>query len=86
EHGFDNVSTDRLGAAVGIAGPSLYKNFPTKADRLAAALLHSPLLLSPLLPSFLPFPPSPAPPLRQGLDAYRKFARRHHHYLGAMVS
>ncbi|PYC87951.1 TetR family transcriptional regulator [Streptomyces tateyamensis] len=86
EHGFDNVSTDRLGAAVGIAGPSLYKHFPTKADLLAAALVRCRERLWHEVAEVLAVPGEPAAALRQGLDAYLEFARRHHHYLGAMVS
>lgn len=39
--GFDNVSTDQLGAAVGISGPSVYRHFESKAQLLAASLVRS---------------------------------------------
>ncbi|MFE9427147.1 TetR/AcrR family transcriptional regulator [Kitasatospora sp. NPDC006697] len=86
EHGFDNVSTGRIGAAVGIAGPSLYKHFPTKADLLAAALVRCRERLWHEVAGTLAGPGSPAAALDRGLAAYLDFARRHHHYLGAMVS
>ncbi len=35
--GYAAVSLDDIGASVGIAGPSIYHHFPTKADLLAAA-------------------------------------------------
>ncbi|MER7750740.1 TetR/AcrR family transcriptional regulator [Kitasatospora sp. NPDC097643] len=41
ERGFDNVSTDQLGAAVGISGPSVYRHFDSKAQLLAASLVRS---------------------------------------------
>lgn len=39
DRGFADVSMDDIGAAVGIAGPSLYNHFPRKTDILAAALI-----------------------------------------------
>ncbi|TQF04694.1 TetR/AcrR family transcriptional regulator [Kitasatospora acidiphila] len=86
ERGFDNVSTDRIGAAVGIAGPSLYKHFPTKVDLLAAALVRCRERLWHEVAGTLTGPGEPTAMLVNGLAAYVDFARRHHHYLGAMVS
>ncbi|MEU7812239.1 TetR family transcriptional regulator [Pseudonocardia sp. NPDC049154] len=37
ERSYDAVSLDDIGAVVGIAGPSIYHHFPTKADILVAA-------------------------------------------------
>lgn len=86
ERGFDNVSTDQLGAAVGIAGPSLYKHFPTKAELLAAALVRCRDRLWHEVGTALADATDPAQALDRGLTAYIDFALRHHHYLGAMVS
>ncbi|MDH6111276.1 AcrR family transcriptional regulator [Kitasatospora sp. MAP12-15] len=89
ERGFDNVSIDRLGAAVGIAGPSVYRHFPTKAELLAASLVRCRERLWHEVEAALRSAADPADPaeaLARGLDAYVDFARRHHHYLGAMVS
>lgn len=38
ERGYPAVSMDDIGEAVGIAGPSVYRHFPSKADLLAAGL------------------------------------------------
>ncbi|GAB2732231.1 TetR/AcrR family transcriptional regulator [Kitasatospora kifunensis] len=86
EHGFDNVSTDRLGAAVGIAGPSLYKHFPAKGDLLAAALVRCRERLGQEVVAVLLAAGEQEERLELGLRAYVAFARRHRHYLGAMVS
>jgi AcrR family transcriptional regulator len=86
ERGFDNVTTDRLGAAVGIAGPSVYKHFPTKAELLAAALVRSRERLWHEVTEAVAGAAGPAEALDRALGAYLDFARRHHHYLGAMVS
>ncbi|MEU8900129.1 TetR/AcrR family transcriptional regulator [Nocardia sp. NPDC048505] len=40
QHGFTGVSVEDIGAAVGIAGPSVYNHFDGKADILAAAILR----------------------------------------------
>ncbi|MGF1429307.1 TetR/AcrR family transcriptional regulator [Kitasatospora sp. LaBMicrA B282] len=85
ERGFDNVSTDRLGAAVGIAGPSLYKHFPAKTDLLAAALVRCRERLWHRVAPELLAAGDPAERLAAALAAYVDFACRHHHYLGAMV-
>ncbi|MBF6496330.1 TetR/AcrR family transcriptional regulator [Nocardia cyriacigeorgica] len=37
-HGFAGVGNDDIGAAVGIAGPSIYNHFDSKADILATAM------------------------------------------------
>lgn len=39
ERGYHGVSTDELGAAVGISGPGLYKHFPTKEALLGELLV-----------------------------------------------
>ncbi|MEY9944327.1 TetR/AcrR family transcriptional regulator [Kitasatospora sp. GAS1066B] len=86
ERGFDNVSTDRLGAAVGIAGPSLYKHFPAKTDLLAAALVRCRERLWHEVAPVLAAAGEPAESLDHGLRAYLTFADRHRHYLGVMLS
>ncbi|MEV4615040.1 helix-turn-helix domain-containing protein [Kitasatospora sp. NPDC049258] len=86
--GFDNVSTEQLGAAVGIAGPSVYKHFATKAELLAAALVRSRERLWHEVGGALALAQAPGPgaALAAGLAAYLDFARRNGHYLGAMLS
>ncbi|MEU2625480.1 helix-turn-helix domain-containing protein [Kitasatospora sp. NPDC007106] len=86
ERGFDNVSTDRIGAAVGIAGPSVYKHFATKAELLAAALVRSRERLWHEVEGAIADSTGPAAALDAGLRSYLDFARRHSHYLGAMLS
>jgi len=91
ERGFDNVSTDQLGAAVGIAGPSVYKHFDTKAELLAAALVRSRERLWHEVEGAIAggggrSNGGAAEALAAGLRAYVDFALRHRHYLGAMLS
>ncbi|GAA1147509.1 TetR/AcrR family transcriptional regulator [Kitasatospora gansuensis] len=86
QRGFDNVSTDQLGAAVGIAGPSVYKHFDTKAELLAATLVRSRERLWHEISAALAGAATPAAALDSGLRAYLDFARRHVDYLGVTVS
>jgi AcrR family transcriptional regulator len=39
-NGFAGVSTEDIGASVGISGPSVYNHFPAKSDILAAAMFR----------------------------------------------
>ncbi|MFB7666814.1 TetR/AcrR family transcriptional regulator [Kitasatospora sp. NPDC056138] len=86
ERGFDNVSTDQLGAAVGISGPSVYKHFDTKADLLAATLVRSRERLWHEVEGAIAAGGAPGEALAAGLRAYVDFALRHRHYLGVMLS
>ncbi|MFE2721266.1 TetR/AcrR family transcriptional regulator [Kitasatospora sp. NPDC059327] len=84
--GFDNVSTDQLGAAVGIAGPSVYRHFDSKAQLLAASLVRSRERLWHEVEGAIAVAAGPGPALEAALAAYVDFARRNGDYLGAMVS
>ncbi|WP_371480816.1 TetR/AcrR family transcriptional regulator [Kitasatospora sp. NBC_00315] len=94
ERGFDNVSTGELGAAVGIAGPSVYRHFDTKAALLAASLVRCRERLWHEVEAAITGAAAggaapdgdPAGALAAGLRAYIGFARRNRHYLGAMLS
>ncbi|GAA2232152.1 MULTISPECIES: TetR/AcrR family transcriptional regulator [Kitasatospora] len=85
ERGFDNVSTDQLGAAVGISGPSVYKHFDTKAELLAATLVRSRERLWHEVESAIAGGGTPGGALAAGLSAYVDFALRHRHHLGVML-
>nr|WP_255519083.1 helix-turn-helix domain-containing protein [Kitasatospora sp. SID7827] len=79
--GFDNVSMEQLGAAVGIAGPSVYKHFGTKAALLAAVLERGrERLRAEVLPVLAAGEAAPA------VAAFADFAWRERDYLGAMLS
>lgn len=86
ERGFDNVSTDQLGAAVGISGPSVYRHFDSKAQLLAASLARSRERLWHEVEGAISAAAGPEEALAAGLAAYVGFARRNGDYLGAMLS
>ncbi|MEV7598011.1 TetR/AcrR family transcriptional regulator [Kitasatospora sp. NPDC089797] len=84
--GFDNVSTDQLGAAVGISGPSVYRHFDSKAHLLAASLVRSRERLWHEVDGAIGTAADPPAALAAGLGAYVDFALRNGDYLGAMLS
>ncbi|MEU9042429.1 MULTISPECIES: TetR/AcrR family transcriptional regulator [unclassified Kitasatospora] len=86
QRGFDNVSTDQLGAAVGISGPSVYRHFDSKAHLLAASLVRSRERLWHEVGGAIAAADGPGAALAAGLDAYVGFALRNGDYLGAMLS
>ncbi|MFJ7249197.1 TetR/AcrR family transcriptional regulator [Kitasatospora sp. NPDC098652] len=86
QRGFDNVSTDQLGAAVGISGPSVYRHFDSKAQLLAASLVRSRERLWHEVDGAISTAAGPAEALAAGLGAYVDFALRNGDYLGAMLS
>ncbi|MFD4658486.1 TetR/AcrR family transcriptional regulator [Kitasatospora sp. NPDC058444] len=86
QRGFDNVSTDQLGAAVGISGPSVYRHFDSKAELLAASLVRSRERLWHEVDGAITAAAGPRAALEAGLGAYVGFALRNGDYLGAMLS
>ncbi|MGW3043091.1 TetR/AcrR family transcriptional regulator [Kitasatospora sp. NPDC001159] len=86
QRGFDNVSTDQLGAAVGISGPSVYRHFDSKAHLLAASLVRSRERLRHEVEGAVAAAAGPEDALAAGLGAYVGFALRNGDYLGAMLS
>ncbi|MEE1829180.1 helix-turn-helix domain containing protein [Streptomyces sp. BE20] len=85
--GFDNVSTDLLGAAVGISGPSVYRHFDSKAQLLAVALVRGrERLWHEVGGAIAAAPGGPEAELVAGLAAYVGFALGNGDYLGVMLS
>ncbi|WP_328956233.1 TetR family transcriptional regulator [Kitasatospora purpeofusca] len=85
--GFDNVSTGRLGAEVGISGPSVYRHYDSKAQLLAAALVRGrERLRHEVGGAITGTPGGPERALAAGLAAYVDFARSNGDYLGVMLS
>jgi AcrR family transcriptional regulator len=69
-HGFDAVSIDDIGAAVGIAGPSIYNHFESKQDLLFASLGRGYAVLLEALADALETEAPPAEKLRRVSDSY----------------
>ncbi|WP_143686940.1 TetR/AcrR family transcriptional regulator [Streptomyces sp. TLI_171] len=80
--GYDNVSMEQLGAAVGITGPSVYKHFGTKAAVLAEVLLRGRERLRAEVVTVL----DGRADLATAVAVFADFAWRERDYLGAMLS
>ena len=70
QHGFDAVSIDDIGAAVGIAGPSIYNHFTSKQDLLFASMAHGYGKLHQALTDALETEAGPDQVLRAVSDSY----------------
>jgi len=70
QHGFDAVSLDDIGAAVGIAGPSLYNHFASKQDLLYESLGRGYAMLQHALADALDEHETPERTLRRVSDSY----------------
>lgn len=86
ERGFQSVSTDDIGAAVGTSGPSVYKHFPAKSDLLAAAVTRAGERRHLGSTQALAAAASPRDALPGLLRAYIDFALEHSHLIGLLIS
>lgn len=69
-HGFEAVSMDDIGAAVGIAGPSIYNHVASKQDLLYAAFERGYVVLQAAFEEAVGQTPDPAEALRRVSDSY----------------
>ncbi len=85
-HGYSSVSIEDVGAAVGIAGPSVYNHFDTKEELLVTAMRRGMGLLYAELHSVLARTSDPAEAMRGLLESYLRFAFGQHDLLELLVS
>lgn len=74
ERGFTGVSVDDIGAAAGIAGPSIYHHFESKTEILAAAMDRGEDWLRTGFATAVGSVDDPAAALRRVVDSYLAFA------------
>jgi AcrR family transcriptional regulator len=86
ERGFQSVSTDDIGAAVGTSGPSVYKHFPAKTDLLVAAVTRAGERRDLGIAQALAAASGPQQALPALLRAYIGFALQHSHLIGLLIS
>jgi AcrR family transcriptional regulator len=77
QRGFDAVSIDDIGAASGIAGPSIYNHFTSKQEVLYESLGRGYALLQDALADALTEPGTPAEVLRRVSDSYVEMTHDH---------
>ncbi|MDY6995629.1 MAG: TetR/AcrR family transcriptional regulator [Actinomycetota bacterium] len=86
ERGFTGVSMDDIGAAAGMAGPSIYHHFDSKTEILAAAMDRGEEWLRTGFTSAVGSAGDPAAALRRVLDSYLAFAFGNPHNVAVLLS
>ncbi|MFF7250815.1 TetR/AcrR family transcriptional regulator [Embleya sp. NPDC008237] len=77
EQGYAGVAIEDIGAAAGIAGPSVYNHFESKGDLLSAAVTRGIEWLTMDMTGALAGAADPEAALRALLEAYIRFAAEH---------
>jgi len=85
-NGFSGVSTEDIGASVGIAGPSVYNHFPAKSDILVAAMLRGDEWLRMDMNRAFAAASDPRDGLNRLLGSYCAFVLDNPHLVGVLVS
>ncbi|MFE5022653.1 TetR/AcrR family transcriptional regulator [Streptomyces sp. NPDC056656] len=85
ERGFQSVSTDDIGEAAGVTGPSIYKHFPTKTDLLVAAVMRGGEQRRAGTAQALAKPGTPRRTLDRLLRSYIEFALSQNHLIGLLI-
>lgn len=86
ERGFAGVSLDDIGAALGIAGPTIYNHFASKLDIITTALNRGTSYLMMDLSEALAISEDPAAVLRRLIDSYIHLATAHPHIVGLLIT
>ena len=86
ERGFQSVSTDDIGEAVGTSGPNVYKHFPSKTDLLVAGVIRGGERRESGTAQALARGTTPRETLDLLLRAYIGFALENNHLLGLLLS
>ncbi|HEY0639522.1 MAG TPA: helix-turn-helix domain-containing protein [Pseudonocardiaceae bacterium] len=85
ERGYHDVTVDDIGAAVGIAGPSVYNHFPSKSAFLTALVNRGAEYLSLAMSQVLEEATDPATALADLLRCFAGFAWDHEHLTSMLV-
>ena len=85
-HGFAGVSMDDIGAAVGIAGPSVYNHFEAKSDILVAAMFRGDEWLRMAMTRAFAEAADPADGLERLVRSYSRFVFDNPHLVQNLVS
>jgi AcrR family transcriptional regulator len=86
DHGYTRVGIEDIGAAVGIAGPSVYNHFATKRDLLITALERGTAVLFMDLAAIYADAVDLADALRGLIRSYARFTRQHHGVVGLLIT
>lgn len=84
--GYTGVGIEDIGAAVGIAGPSIYNHFPSKLDMLLTALNRGTAVLYMDLTTSLRTAADAPDALRKLVASYVQFTLRHHDIVDLLIT
>lgn len=85
-HGFESVSIDAIGAAVGIAGPTLYNYFASKHELLVASMTLGRRSLETALAAALQDRSAPAAALRATSDCFVEHTYEHTDLMTVLIA
>lgn len=85
-HGFDAVGIDDIGAAVGIAGPSIYNHFASKQEVLFVSLRRGHAVLTDALAAALGSARTSTEALRAVSDSYVALTCDHGHLVANLIA
>jgi AcrR family transcriptional regulator len=83
--GFNGISTEDIGASIGISGPSVYNHFPAKSDILVAAMLRGDEWLRVDMHRAFTHASDPRDGLNRLLAGYCSFVLEHPHLIQVLV-
>lgn len=86
QQGYTGVGIEDIGAAVGIAGPSIYNHFSSKRDMLTIALQRGSALLYMDLAAGHRVATTAADGLRKLVCSYVRFTMQHHQLVDLMIT
>jgi AcrR family transcriptional regulator len=86
QQGYTGVGIEDIGAAVGIAGPSIYNHFPSKRDMLTLALQRGTAVLFMDLTTIYSTAADARDALNRLVRSYVGFALRHHDVIDLMIT
>jgi AcrR family transcriptional regulator len=86
ERGYDGVSTDDIGRAIGMAGPSVYNHVTSKGELLQTAIRRGGAYLMIGFADALSASATSAQALDRLGNFYVQFASNHHHLLTLLIS
>lgn len=86
DQGYTGVGIEDVGAAVGIAGASIYNHFPTKRDMLTTALERGTAALFMDLSAVYADASDPADALARLVKSYTRFTLRHRDVVSLMIT
>lgn len=85
-HGYTGVGIEEIGAAVGMAGPSIYHHFSSKLDMLVTLFRRGTAVLLMDMSSTYRTATDATDALRRSVSSYVRFSQAHHDLIGLLIT